>query len=121
MSRRAVLAHIGLVVVVPFCLVAGWWQVSRARSGNLLSWTYAVEWPLFAAVAAVMWWQLVHHERRAATVGPDSAPQDSAPPKTAAVRHREEEDPALRAYNDELELLATLGRPKTWRNPKGRP
>jgi hypothetical protein len=72
-------------------------------------------------VAAIMWWQLVHREP--GTAG-DASSTDAAPeasPRSRPARDREQEDPALRAYNDQLEFMAAVGRRKTWRNPKGLP
>jgi len=121
--RKALLLHLALVVTASACLLAGWWQVNRARSGNVLSYGYAVEWPVFAGVAGLFWWQLIHDHRN------DADPQMSqspfarlAPgPSQRPPRRREEESPQLRAYNDDLSALAARGKPKTWRNPKGLP
>jgi DNA-binding transcriptional regulator of glucitol operon len=121
-SPRALLIHLGVVVSVPLCLAAGWWQVHRAESGNILSYGYAVEWPLFALAAVYLWWHLIHMEPGADERGkPQTDPPDGAMPAEALVRHREEESPELRAYNDDLAILAAAGRRKTWRNPKGTP
>ena len=60
LSRRAIILHVSVLVWVPMCLVAGWWQVTRALGGNGLSYLYSVEWPVFAAVGVVAWWSLVH-------------------------------------------------------------
>lgn len=54
--------HFLLVTVVPGCLFAGWWQVHRALSGNLLSYFYSIEWPVFAVLGVVAWWQLIHDQ-----------------------------------------------------------
>jgi hypothetical protein len=59
-SRRAILLHLTVLVVVPGCVVAGWWQVTRALGGNDLSWAYTVEWPFFAGYGIYIWWKLVH-------------------------------------------------------------
>ncbi len=111
-----------LLVVVPFCLVAAWWQLQRARSGNFLSWAYTFEWPVFAIVAGIMWWQLVHRGWGPPQDGSaaDAAAEASAPNRPRP-RDREREDAALRSYNDQLEFMAAFGRRKTWRNPKGLP
>jgi len=120
-SGKALLLHLAVVTVVSLCLLAGWWQVNRARSGNLLSYGYAIEWPVFAFVAGIFWWQLVHDQVRA----PDSETTGPAPPAPGAPqgspRRRDHESPQLRVYNDDLSELAAKGRPKTWRNPKGLP
>ncbi len=59
-SRRAILAHLALVVVFPGCLFAAWWQVNRALSGNFASYVYSIEWPIFAVYSVFFWWKLVH-------------------------------------------------------------
>lgn len=64
-TRRALGLHLALLVVAPACLVAGWWQVTRALHGNGLSWVYSVEWPIFAALAAAGWWHLIHEDPEA--------------------------------------------------------
>ena len=61
-SKRALVYHAILLILVPGCLFAAWWQVHRAMSGNLLSYAYSVEWPVFAGIAVVGWWQLIHED-----------------------------------------------------------
>lgn len=51
--------HLLLLLIVPTCLLAGWWQAHRALSGNTLSWAYTFEWPIFAIIAVFGWWQLL--------------------------------------------------------------
>jgi integral membrane protein len=65
LSRRAFLLHTEVAIVAPACVVAGWWQATRALSGNELSWVYSIEWPLFALVAIGGWWHLVHEDPEA--------------------------------------------------------
>ncbi len=120
LSRRALTLHLAVLVWTPGCLVAGWWQVTRALDGNSLSYLYSVEWPVFALVGIWMWWSLIHTDpesvgaraqrrlreaRRRAGVAP-----------AVPVRRLDEEDPELAAYNDHLAQLAAEGRAKTWRN-----
>jgi len=62
-SARALLLHLALVIAVPGCFVAAWWQVTVAMAGNPLGWLYAVEWPLFAVLSAITWWQLIHEDK----------------------------------------------------------
>lgn len=119
LSRRALYLHLAVLVAFPGCLVAWWWQVTRAFGGNDLSYLYAVEWPIFALIALYLWWSLIHTDPetvglRAQEKALEEAKQAGAvaPP---AVRHRDEEDPALAAYNDHLARLSAQG-PKTWRN-----
>ena len=42
LSRRAVLLHVAFVVLAAGCLAAGWWQVTRALSGNGVTRLYSV-------------------------------------------------------------------------------
>lgn len=57
--------HLAVVVMVPACLFAGWWQATRALGGNGLSWAYTVEWPGFALIAVAGWWHLIHEDPEA--------------------------------------------------------
>lgn len=61
-SRRALLLSLEVVLVAPACLLAGWWQATRALAGNTLSWVYSVEWPVFAILAVAGWWHLIHED-----------------------------------------------------------
>jgi hypothetical protein len=45
---------------VPFCVLATWWQITRAEDGNGLSYLYTFEWPVFAIVGVYFWWQFLH-------------------------------------------------------------
>ena len=64
-SRRAFLLHIEFFLLASACLVAGWWQVTRALTGNGLSWVYSAEWPGFAVLAIFAWWHLIHEDPEA--------------------------------------------------------
>jgi hypothetical protein len=110
-SGRTVVLTVILVLTVPACLYAGWWQIQRARSGNVLSYGYMVEWPIFAVLAVAGWWQLVR-------VGTGST---GGSPAVARVRRQEwppppeprwdpaEETAELRAYNAALAEMAGSG------------
>lgn len=56
------LFHLLVAIIVPGCLIAWWWQVHVALSGNVLAWAYAIEWPIFAVIAVVGWWHLIHED-----------------------------------------------------------
>ncbi len=116
LSARACKLHVALLVWSPGCLLAGWWQVTRAMGGNGLSYLYSVEWPVFALVGVWAWWALLHTDPD--TVGARAQrrmeAERSVQRPAAPVRRAEEEDEALAAYNDRLAELATEG-PKTWR------
>jgi hypothetical protein len=61
--REALRLHLTLAVGLIMCVVAFWFELSRALGGNALSWAYVFEWPLLAAFAVYMWWQLLHPGR----------------------------------------------------------
>lgn len=145
-SKRALLLHLLLTIVFPGCLVAAWWQVTVALSGNSLGWLYSVEWPVFSIIAVITWWNLIHDDpgavgakgveriraeaaaaAEAATTGLIPAHVGRSNPslfksaRPPVVRRLEEEDPELMAYNNYLASLrrdGDAGR-KTWRNPTG--
>jgi hypothetical protein len=139
LSRRAISMHVGLLLFLPGCAIAAWWQVTRAFDGNGLSYLYSVEWPVFALVAVYFWWQLIHTDyervglkgsRRQAAVDASQPAQAQAPtraqdglsahaagPDTSIQSGADVDDPELAAYNARLAELASKG-PKTWRRPE---
>jgi DNA-binding transcriptional regulator of glucitol operon len=127
LSRRAFFLHFLLVTAVPACLVAGWWQVHRALSGNLLSYFYSVEWPIFALLGVRAWWQLVHDERVAGDFDKPSKTsrsfwhRDDEVPSPTLIWDKALESPELVAYNNYLHTLSAGQARKTWRNPRGLP
>lgn len=132
LSRRAIFLHVSVVLFVPACFAAAWWQITRAFDGNGLSYLYSAEWPIFAVVAVYFWWMLLHtdydavglrgmrNQTAAGAAGPDAAPE---PPVVTAMCDpgdrdpQRAEDPELAAYNARLSALAASG-PKTWRHPE---
>jgi DNA-binding transcriptional regulator of glucitol operon len=122
-SGRALLAHLVILIWCPGCLLAGWWQVHVALSGNALSYLYSVEWPAFAVFGLVVWWNFIHDDpdsvgaralrrlRRGSAVG--QTPQSIE--AVGFVRQPDEEDPELAAYNAYLANLATQQPHKIWR------
>ena len=105
-SRRAVLLHLTALVVVPGCLALGWWQLSRALSGNALSWAYTVEWPLFAGYGIFMWWKILHEQPGDLyEAAPGSSEDRVLGSEDGAGGDEEEEDEDLAAYNRYLAEL----------------
>jgi DNA-binding transcriptional regulator of glucitol operon len=60
-----VFLHVGGLLFVPFCILATWWQITRAEDGNGLSYLYTFEWPVFAIVGVYFWWQFLHTDYEA--------------------------------------------------------
>ena len=132
-SRRALVAHAALVVWVPGCAVATWWQVGIARSGDDLGWIYSFMWPCFALFSLVLWWNLVHddpdtvgarglrrlqeqqRQEEAAGAEPEAAPE--ADDADDPIARAEAEDAELAAYNAYLAELSRGSGTKTWRRP----
>ena len=75
-----------MLLAEALCVAAFLLEVSRALSGNLLSWAYVVEWPVFALYAVYLWYKLLKEERCGV---PPPPPIDA-------------EDEALDAYNSYL-------------------
>ena len=84
LSRRCLLLHATLLVLLPAFAWLTDWQLHRAEGGNSLSWAYVFLWPCFAVYAVYTWWNLVHDDvarqrgtgdrrggRRRGTRGPD--------------------------------------------------
>ena len=134
LSKRAVSLHVAVLLAVPGCAVAAWWQVNRAQDGNNLSYVYSVMWPLFGLLGLCFWWLLIHTDydtvglkgmRRQQALAPaeaaaahDVVSTSPAPPLTvteAPIPATADEDPELAAYNARLAALEAKG-PKTWRN-----
>jgi hypothetical protein len=123
--------HLGFLLFVPFCILATWWQITRAEDGNGLSYLYTFEWPVFAGLGVYFWWQFVHTDYSAVglkgmrTNAPsDVSPEVPLPVPVLAVateppveRPVDDSDPELAAYNARLAALSASGA-KTWRKPE---
>lgn len=129
LSRRAFVLHALLVVEVPLCLLAGWWQANVALSGNTLSYFYAVEWPAFAGLGVYTWWHLMHMppdepvfaRSKAADTRPGgvgTADRRAPVPSYEVHWDPEAESPALRSYNAYLAEIHASGRRRKWRRPR---
>lgn len=110
--------HAVALACVAVFLALGWWQVRRAAAGNVLSYAYAVEWPVFAAFVVFMWVKEVRGLRR--EVSGEAPPEPRAPrrdvdgeptrppvvvARTAAPPREPEEESTLAAYNHYLAWL----------------
>ncbi|MEU5938695.1 hypothetical protein ABZ807_05825 [Micromonospora sp. NPDC047548] len=117
--------HVALVVLVVGFLALGWWQISRAASGNTLSWAYAVEWPIFAGFVVFVWWREVQHTLRGPAATPEAVTAGDAAPGPAALAVRRPVRVArVPATGDVPDAdLAEYNRYLTWlnANPGARP
>lgn len=119
LAPRALLAHVAIVIWVPLCAGAARWQISRAASGNTLSYLYAVEWPALAIFGIWGWWMLIHTDK-------PTAEQIAAREQLEAARRAEAkalaeevvarvDDEDMAAYNAHLASLAARER-KSWKH-----
>lgn len=107
------LVHALAAVLAAGMLGLGAWQAVRAASGNMLSWGYMLQWPLFAGFVVFIW----AREVRRATRGTDLDPAPDARPVTPERRRpvitrrtgygdgAAPDDPELAAYNRYLAWL----------------
>lgn len=54
--------HLALVIGLPGCIAAGWFELTRALAGREIAWVYAGEWPLYGIIGTYLWWKLLHSE-----------------------------------------------------------
>lgn len=121
------LAWHGLMVVCALgFLWLGRWQLARGLSGNLQSFAYAIEWPIFAGFAVFFWGKTIygelHPEKQpvgsgkyavpatgSSEVGGGGANSSAAGPggqeQGGSPWLEEEPDSAMDAYNDYLAEL----------------
>jgi len=127
LSGRALSLHLAVLVLVPACALAAWWQINRAADGNQLSYLYSVMWPVFGLLAVYFWWMLIHtdfetvglkgmqrQQAESVSTEPNPAAAAAAALEPRPVITSTTEDPELAAYNARLAGLAAQG-PKTWR------
>lgn len=95
-SRLGWRYHLFFTSAIVVCLLAGWFELGRARHGREIAWVYTFEWPAFAVIFAYMWWHLV-------TERPVRRP---APPRPRGTRGSiPDDDPGLLAWRHYLEEL----------------
>ena len=106
LTPRWLLGHVLVWAGVAAFLALGWWQAGRAAEGNMLSWAYTFEWPLFAIFLVYLW---IREMRLALGRGPVEKPR---PDKRGPVVTRREpeivdgDDPKLAEYNRMLAWLS---------------
>lgn len=123
--------HALVAALVAAFLALGAWQMRRASEGNLVSYGYALEWPLFAAFAIAVWYHTIR-DRLRPNAGDDPEPPAATPaapppasrpvlPPRPAPAPPPEDDPALAAYNAYLANLADLDERDRNPDPATRP
>ncbi|GAA0926419.1 hypothetical protein GCM10009557_93130 [Virgisporangium ochraceum] len=104
-TRAWLVRHVLAVTLVVAFLALGWWQIGRAAGGNMLSWAYAVEWPVFAGFVVFVW---VKEVRRELSARGSSVDREELPPlrATRPVPVPDDgDDDELAAYNRYLAWL----------------
>jgi hypothetical protein len=109
--------HALAIALITAFLGFGWWQLQRAETGNMRSWGYTFEWPMFAIFVVVMWIKMMYDEVH------DDGDKDgeigtAAPPLVASgvtgpsgngqagrLGQDHDADPELAAYNRYLARL----------------
>ena len=92
-----------MVGLVTGMLGLGAWQLSRATGGNMLSWAYTIQWPIFAGFVVFIWWREVGRTLHGPTE-PSPAPVRRAPTQVV-YEDDADDDPTLAAYNHYLAWL----------------
>jgi hypothetical protein len=54
-KKQKLILNISLGLALPFCIWAGWFELSRAQTGNWRAWVYTFEWPFFGGVCIYLW------------------------------------------------------------------
>ena len=85
-TKKPLSVHLGLVIAEAICISAFVLEISRALSGNTLSWAYVFEWPILGGYAVFMWRKLLHDDQPTTPLFDDDAYEDAR----------------LAAYNDYL-------------------
>jgi hypothetical protein len=103
LTPRWLLWHALTLAGVTVCLLAGRWQYQRATAGNMLSWAYTVQWPLFALFVLFLWVRAV---RDVLGPRPVQTQEPLRPRERPAPVRAADDDPQLAEYNRMLAWLA---------------
>lgn len=111
--RLGIAAFCVLSLVV--CLGLAWWQFRRyeSASGDWQNFGYMLLWPIFGVFPTFMVWRMRRlRAEDAATAAPEQPAKQTepAPPPRPrpVVRHDDDDDPELAAYNRYLAQLNAL-------------
>ncbi|MDQ2748441.1 MAG: hypothetical protein M3Y44_02745 [Actinomycetota bacterium] len=123
LSAADVRLHSLLVVGVPICVAAGWFELNRALAGRAVAWVYTFEWPLFGIYGVYIWWRL-YRERKSTTTPANVLGDESSaaadiddldvPGPRARAEPARTHDPQLAEWEQYLRRLHSV-------DPPGRP
>ena len=105
LTPRWLLRHALTVLILASFAGLAWWQAVRAGQGNLRSYAYAVEWPIFAVFVIYVWWKSVQDAIKPGTLAPRPSREPSTLPMNTAID--DSDDPELAEYNRYLASLNT--------------
>jgi hypothetical protein len=107
LTPKWLLGHVLVWAGAVAFLALGWWQAGRAAEGNVLSWAYTFEWPLFAIFLVYLW---IREMRLALGREPAEKPRSEkrGPLITRRVPEASDDagDPKLAEYNGMLAWLS---------------
>jgi hypothetical protein len=115
LTPKWLLGHALVWAGVAAFLALGWWQAGRAVEGNMLSWAYTFEWPLFAIFLVYMWIREMRLALGKTPPEPKRAPAKRGPVITRRAARaadpadgdpQDDGDPQLAAYNRYLAWLS---------------
>jgi hypothetical protein len=108
LSGQSVRKYLPLLIGVPGCLAAGWFELTRALGGREVAWVYVGEWPLYAVVGVYMWWRIWHPPLGGApgqSEGPPPQTRDGSRLDRGHPDAEPTEDPGLEAWQRYLARL----------------
>lgn len=102
--------HVLMIVLATGMLALAGWQLARAAGGNLLSWGYTFQWPVFAAFVVFVWAREVRRTLRETGAPAEGAAAPPAVRRRPVITRRPADysdagDPDVAAYNRYLAWL----------------